>query len=195
MSRHIWPEWVVVALLVIAVLVGLPAACFAETVSKTETVASSWSLLGRYSHAPSLGFDKGQIGVELSLNQGQLVFDLVATTAAKVDGGEGYGLRLVIEREIVPGLSIGLRAAHLDLERYSKTGAGLVVTYRIPLDEALSLRLRAYGPSAAAPREWGAAARLDALIGRFLASIEFEGWIFGRDTGRRVALLAGRSWR
>ena len=176
----------------IAALLGfaLPLACFAE-----EAEAASWSLMGRVSDSAGLGFDGNQYGIELSTSSGQLSVDLVATTASKVDGGEGYGLRLVIEREIIPGLSIGLRGTHLDLELYSKTGAGLVATYRVPLDEALSLRLRAYGPSTAAPREWGAAARLDALIGRFLASIEFEGWIFGRDTGRRVALLAGRSWR
>lgn len=189
MTRHLCPESAVIALLVVAVLVGLPAACIAEAASP-----GGWSLLGRVSASSGLGYEGDQYGFELSGIAGRVAVDLVATSAAKTDSGDGYAARLVIEREIVPGLYLGLRAVHSDFDLYAKTTAGPTLTYRLPLDESLSLRLRLYGPGTEAPHEWGGAARLDALIGRFLAAIEFEGWMFGSENGRRVAILAGGAW-
>lgn len=189
MSRHLWPESAVVALLVVLVLVGLPAACIAESAS-----TGGWSVLGRVSASSGLGYEGDQYGVELSRVADRLAVDLVASSATKTDGGDGYAARLVIEREIASGLYFGLRAVHSDFELYAKTTAGPVLTYRLPLDESLSLRLRLYGPNTAAPHEWGAASRLTARFGRFISAIEVEGWRFDGGSGRRASILAGYAW-
>lgn len=190
MSRHLWPESLVVALMVVTVIVGLPAACVADA----QASPGGWSVVGRVSASSGLGYDGDQYGFELSGISRHVAIDLVATAASKTDGGDGYAVRLVIEREVAADLHFGLRAVHSDFDLYAKTTAGPVLTYRLPLDESLSLRLRLYGPGTEAPHEWGAAARLDAAIGRFLAAIELEGWRFGNDDGRRVAILAGGAW-
>lgn len=181
MTRH---DRIGVALgLWLAAVVALPLACVADA-----------QVLGRVSDSAGLGFDGDQYGIELSVISRHVAIDLVATAASKADGGDGYAARLVIEREVAADLHFGLRAVHSDFDLYAKTTAGPVLTYRLPLDESLSLRLRLYGPGTEAPHEWGAAARLDAAIGRFIAAIEFEGWRFGNDDGRRVAILAGGAW-
>lgn len=204
-SRHLWPEWVVVALLVVLVLVGLPSACVAETVSKTETVASSWSLLGRYSSSDNLGYDDHGIGLALWRDHcGEklcLRSEAVATTASKADGSSSYAGIVTIEERFKLGDEWWIGAASRwnwrnDGEGWSDqfmVGAGWSDETEEGRGQAIHVRI--LFPDSTQYGTNGYEVRWSSLYPKWIIAIEYQHVAYEilgqRSWGKRVSLLAG----
>lgn len=186
------PLGIAAGLWLAALLVALPLWCAEEA---TITSASSqWSIFGRYSTSEGLGYDGDGYGVELGHMGHRWGIDLAVTTADKADGGDGYASRLVIERELWRGLSVGVRGVYADLDEWQKSTLGPVVSYVRELGPGMTFRLRGYGPGVSAPHEWGLVARMTGIVGHFAAAIELEHWWFAGGSGPRASVLAGVAW-
>lgn len=205
MSRHLWPESLVVALLVVAILVGLPAACIADA----QASPGGWSLLGRYSSSDNLGYDDHGAGVALWRDHcGErlcLRTEAFATTADKVDGSSSYAGVVTIEERLSLGSHWWIGAATRWI--WSDDGEGWHDQLAIgagwsdetPEGHGQAVHLRLLLPDSTVYEAQGYEARWTSLYPRWVLALELQHVAYHlgdeREWGRRVSVLAGKRWR